>query len=208
MCGVQYHITDPERDTSEAMEETDLKKRNRREAITSHVVASSAPTDSQALSPRISPDPDPDPESNYAGEYRRMVNSIKKTRVFKMAHRAGESDKSTKGYCCQCENNGLIMSWPQCRLCFHNQCDLCWCLGDASHVYDIRAEENLTSSGRFTKVNEMSGGIGLELEALGFDESLATQQKAGLEKCWEALKLLTEGMLEMEVDTSEGASVE
>jgi hypothetical protein len=91
-----------------------------------------------------------------------------------MAHRVGELEKSTRAYCCQCENNGLIMSWPQCRLCLHNCCDCCEYSEDLSDADDERAEERVTLSRRFNKVNEMSGEIGLELEALGIDKSLTT----------------------------------
>lgn len=126
-----------------------------------------------------------------------------------MAHRVGESEKkSTWAHCCQCENNGLIMSWPQCRLCLHNRCDCCEYSEDLSDVDDERAEDRDTSSRRFNKVNEMSGGIGLELEALEIDRSLNTQQKNSLKKCWEALKLLNEGVSKMEVDLIEGQSSE
>jgi hypothetical protein len=50
------------RPSDEAMEGTGLKKRNLREVRTSHVVALSAPTNTQALDSRISPDLDPSPD--------------------------------------------------------------------------------------------------------------------------------------------------
>lgn len=85
------------RPSDEAMEGTDLKKRNLREAKTSHVVASSAPTNTQAPDPFISPGPEPsgDPDQDLDRELEQIVNLTKDQRVFRMAHRVGESEKST-----------------------------------------------------------------------------------------------------------------
>lgn len=135
----------------EAMEGTDLKKRDLREARTSHVVAPAAPTNTQEPGPRVSPglDPSPDQDPDPDRSLEQLVTLTKNQRVFRMAHRAGESEKSTWAHCCQYENNGLIMSWPQYRLCLHNRCDCCEYSEDLSDAEDERAEERVTSSRRF-----------------------------------------------------------
>lgn len=184
------------RPSDEAIGGLEPKKRNMCEARTSLAMASQGPDQP------ISPDPDDD------GTFEQINDLTKKPRVFRMPHGAGESEQSTWAHCCRCENRGLIMSWPQCRLCSHNRCGCCEYSDNEKSTADERADEGPNALERFGKMNELSGEIGLELEALEVDESLTTPQRSGIKKCWEALRSFNELVSDMEDGVSEAARPE
>lgn len=106
---------------------------------------------------------------------------------------AGERSQRSWGRCCKCGATGRLMSWPHCQSCFHRQCQ--WCEhseGSASNM-----EDDLTLDQRVNRLNELSGEIGLELEALSDDGALLPRQWLVV-GVWDSLIQLNTRLTELE----------
>ena len=84
------------------------------------------------------------------------------------------------------------MSWPQCRSCLHNRCDCCDYTKESADCDTEAAGDRSTAP--FSKLNQLSGEIGLVLESL----TLTSLQRKGLSRAWESLKVLNECISELE----------
>ncbi|MCJ1477230.1 hypothetical protein MMC13_005901 [Lambiella insularis] len=160
----------------------------------SYKAGSSATTNDGAQDPCISVD---EADQSLSQGLNPVEAIPERKRVYRQPSRRGETEKLEWGYCCQCEQSGNIMSWPKCRHCLHNRCELCEYPEHAAAGNTGEAEKELTASQRCSKMNEFSGEIGLVLESLR-SGILTLQQKNGLGKAWAGIKLLNQALSEME----------
>lgn len=171
------------RPSTEAVDDMESKKRAVGEARISHPAAVPMPTDSQVRDLRISPDPDDPPT------FQQIEALTTRPRILRKPNLAGEKEQSTWACCCHCNENGPIMSWPQCRRCLHNRCPRC----EYSESIDY-ATEAASNRIQFAKLNELSGEIMLVLESL----TLTSAQKNCLPEVWEAVRCLIQKVSELE----------
>lgn len=195
------------RPSNEALETQGSKKQHLVDDRTSHAAVLSTNTDITVHDPHISVDEDIQSISSKADQVRTLQ---KKSRVYREPNRKGETEKSAWGRCCECENSGQIMSWPKCRSCLHNRCQLCEYSEESTTFDGEEGGERSAISARFDKMKEFSGEIWLELEALGADETLTSKQSDHVGKVVEALNILNQSLSEAEAggDGSERGEVE
>jgi hypothetical protein len=118
-----------------------------------------------------------------------------------------EQDRTSWGQCCKCGNSGEIMSWPRCKRCRHHCCPSCEYELDRTAAVDTaeQAGGGSTASSRIDKMNELSGEICLELEALEAVETLTAPQTHGVARGWEIIRSLNQWLEEMEDGGNEDA---
>ncbi|KAJ9620353.1 hypothetical protein H2204_012322 [Knufia peltigerae] len=113
-----------------------------------------------------------------AGEDTKSIEATEMTYspVLDYAHRTpnrpSERRQFTLGRCCVCDAAGTIMTWPQCRTCHHNRYEWCGYGGDRADD----TGEAMSTRERITRLNELSGELGLELEALAYEDALQSRQ--------------------------------
>ncbi|KIW14209.1 hypothetical protein PV08_06990 [Exophiala spinifera] len=116
-------------------------------------------------------------------------------RVHRPPVRDGEQVQSSWGRCCVCEATGEIMSWPQCQACHHNKCQ--WC--EHSEGRSAPNADDVTVDERLNRLNELSGEMGLELEALADDETLLLLPRQRLlGRLWESVIQLNARLSDLE----------
>ncbi|KAH0848555.1 hypothetical protein FOPE_02693 [Fonsecaea pedrosoi] len=126
--------------------------------------------------PHISADGDVQaisPEADYVNTLHTLPN---KPRIYRKPNRKGETDKSVWGRCCKCENCGAITSWSKCKFCLRSRCGWYEYSEEDTTLDGEDGGETWTISASFTKMKELSGEIGLEVEALVANRTLTSQQ--------------------------------
>ncbi|OCT48585.1 hypothetical protein CLCR_04365 [Cladophialophora carrionii] len=122
-----------------------------------------------------------------------------RTRMYRLMTMRLEQDRTSWGRCCKCENGGKIMSWPRCKVCRHHCCQKCdYRLDRTSVDTDAPIERGSTAWDRFEKMNELSGEMCLELEALEFVETLTPPQREGVARGWEIIRSFNQWLEDME----------
>jgi hypothetical protein len=118
-----------------------------------------------------------------------------------------EQDRTSWGQCCKCGNSGEIMSWPRCKRCRHHCCPSCEYELDRTAAVDTaeQAGGGSSAASRIDKMNELSGEICLELEALEAVETLTAPQTHGVARGWEIIRSLNQWLEEMEDGGNEDA---